>query len=285
MSQAQRIRELVASPEILILPGVYDGLSARLVEKAGFEGAYITGGGASVSALGLPDFGLMTLTETALHVQRMTGVLDIPVIADADTGYGGLANVARTVRELERAGAGGFHLEDQVFPKRCGFLPKKEIVPAKDFVNVVKVAREAARDSDTVIIARTDSRAVEGLDAAIERAGAYAEAGADLVFIEALQSEEDVERVASEVSAPKVINMISSSPTPTLSRDRLQELGFAVAIYPIVALAAAANAIHRALVNLQEDGDARGVAGLWSPQELHEEMGVHAWMRIADAVP
>ena len=184
-SPGARLRELMAQPSTLVAPGAYDGISARLIEAAGFQALYRTGGGTSASYLGHPDLGLLTLTEMVDHARRIAASVRIPVIADADTGYGNALNVIRTVHEFERAGVAGIHLEDQVFPKRCGFLRGKAVIPREEFVTKIKAAVSERLSDDFVIIARTDARAVEGLDAAIERCKYYADAGADALFFEA----------------------------------------------------------------------------------------------------
>lgn len=277
MTMARRFRDLLAKGEVVVAPGVYDGISLRLAETTGFSAGYLTGGGASVAAFGLPDFGLVTMTETVLHAQRMTAVAEMPLICDADTGYGGPANVRRTVMELERARVTGLHLEDQLLPKRCGFIPNKELIAADEFVKVLKVALEARQDPDLVIIARTDARAVEGLDAAIDRVNRYHEAGADMVFIEALESEDDLVEISERVEGPKVINMIGSSPAPIVTAAELTRLGFSLAIYPLVAVSTAAEAIRIALERLRDEGDDRAIKGLLSPHELHRFFGLDEW--------
>jgi 2-methylisocitrate lyase-like PEP mutase family enzyme len=280
VTMARRFRQLLAEPGVIVAPGVYDGISLKLAETTGFQAGYLTGGGASVAAFGLPDFGLMTMTETVLQAQRMTAVSEMPLICDADTGYGGPANVRRTVRELERAGVAGFHIEDQLLPKRCGFLPNKTLIPTDEFTKVLRVALEARQDPDLVIIARTDALAVEGIDAAIDRANRYHEAGADMVFIEALESPGDLEAIAQRVEAPRAINMIGSSPAPIRTADELTELGFSLAIYPLVALSSAAEAIRIALERLRDEGDDRVIEGLLSPYDLHRFFGLDEWAAL-----
>lgn len=277
MTMARRFRDLLAKGDVVVAPGVYDGISLRLAETTGFSAGYLTGGGASVAAFGLPDFGLVTMTETVLHAQRMTAVAEMPLICDADTGYGGPANVRRTVMELERARVAGLHLEDQLLPKRCGFIPNKELIAADEFVKVLKVALEAREDPNLVIIARTDARAVEGLDAAIDRVNRYHEAGADMVFIEALESEDDLVEISERVEGPKVINMIGSSPAPIVTAAELTRLGFSLAIYPLVAVSTAAEAIRIALERLRDEGDDQAIEGLLSPHELHRFFGLDEW--------
>ena len=214
MTAARRLRELLRADGLIVAPGVYDGISATLVGRLGFQAAYMTGAGVSAAAQGLPDIGLLTQTEMSERARVLCGILEIPLIADADTGYGSPVNVVRTVREYERAGVAAIQLEDQVSPKRCGHLTGKEVVDAADFEVVLQAAREARRDADTVIVARTDARAPLGLDEAIARARRYAAAGADVIFVEAPQSEREIEAIAAAVDAPLLINIVPGGLTP-----------------------------------------------------------------------
>lgn len=205
----RRLRELIAAPTPLVAPGAYDALSARLVEQAGFDVVYLTGFGATASLLGRPDVGLLGAAEMADQARRFVDAVDVPVVVDADTGYGNAVNVVRTMRMWEQAGVAGLHLEDQVTPKKCGHMSGKEVVPTAEMVGKIRAAVAARRDPDLVLIARTDAAAVEGLDAAIARARAYAEAGADVLFVEAPTSVADIERVARELAG-----VAPSSSTP-----------------------------------------------------------------------
>lgn len=278
MSAPARLRELLRGGGIVRAPGVYDGISARLVEQAGFQAGYVTGGGAAVSMIGHPDLGLLTMTEMVTHCRQLVGAVDIPLIADADTGYGNALNVARTVREYERAGIAGLHMEDQVFPKRCGHLPNKEVIPTDEMVAKIKAAVDARLDSDFVIIARTDARGPLGIEEAIERANRYAQAGADVLFVEAPQSLAEVKRIAAEVKAPLLVNMIAKSDTPPVSIKELDALGYKVAIYPMVAIAAAYHGIRNTLQHLFLEGDDDMGAGNLSPRELFELVGLNTWL-------
>ena len=208
MSRALQLRRLLAGERLIVAPGVYDGISAALVGRYGFPAAYMTGAGVSASAYGLPDIGLLTLTEMAERARVLAGLVGVPLIADADTGYGSPINVVRTVREYERAGVAAIQLEDQVFPKRCGHLAGKEVVDAGRFRATLEAALDAREDPDTVIVARTDARAPLGLDEAIARARLYADAGADVIFVEAPESEQEVERIAGEIDAPLLLNVV-----------------------------------------------------------------------------
>jgi 2-methylisocitrate lyase-like PEP mutase family enzyme len=214
MSGASQLRRLLAGDQLIVAPGVYDGISAALVGKLGFSAAYMTGAGVSASALGLPDIGLLTLTEMAERASVIASLLDVPLIADADTGYGSPINVVRTVHEYERAGVAAIQLEDQVFPKRCGHLAGKDVVDGERFAQSVAAAAEARRDPDTVILARTDALAIHGVDEAIRRAGLYTDAGADVIFIEAPTTVEQIEQIAAEVDAPLLLNVVPGGRTP-----------------------------------------------------------------------
>jgi 2-methylisocitrate lyase-like PEP mutase family enzyme len=238
-----------------VAPGAYDVLSARLVEAAGFPAVYMTGFGVSASLIGRPDVGLLTMTEMVDSARRICSAVEVPVIADADTGYGNALNVVRTVREYEAAGVAGIHLEDQVAPKRCGHLEGKQVVPAEVMVDRVRAAVDARRDRDFVLIARTDARAVEGLAAALDRAARYREAGADMLFVEAPQSHEEIETVATELAGvPLLFNWAEGGKTPPVPLDRLRELGFRLVICPISALLAATSAVRSVLSRIAADG-------------------------------
>ncbi len=229
----QRLRALLDRRELIIAPGVFDGISAQLTKRTGHVAAYMTGAGVAASGFGLPDIGLVTATEMADRVRMIAGALgDIPLIADADTGYGAPMNVVRTVCSYDAAGVAAIQLEDQVFPKRCGHLPDKQVVDAAVFEQTLAAALDARSDDNLLVVARTDARAPLGLDAAIERANRYAEAGADVIFVEAPQDTGEIERIAREVDAPLLINLVLGGMTPLQSASRLQELGYAIAIHP-----------------------------------------------------
>ncbi|MBV8787687.1 MAG: isocitrate lyase/PEP mutase family protein [Mycobacterium sp.] len=229
----RRLKERLNKRELIIAPGVFDGISAQLTKRTGHVAAYMTGAGVAASGFGLPDIGLVTATEMAGRVAMIADVLgDIPLIADADTGYGAPMNVVRTVRSYDAAGVAAIQLEDQVFPKRCGHLPDKQVVDAAVFEQTLAAALDARSDEGLLIVARTDARAPLGLDAAIERANRYAQAGADIIFVEAPQDLGEIERIASEVDAPLLINLVQGGMTPLQSAAQLQELGYAIAIHP-----------------------------------------------------
>ena len=247
----QKLRDAIAADDVVIAPGVFDGISAWLVRRLGFTAGYMTGAGVAASGFGLPDIGLVTQTEMIERARMLVRVLDeVPLIADADTGYGAPLNVVHTVRECERAGVAAIQLEDQAFPKKCGHLPDKELVPTDAFVTKLTAALEARADPDLVVIARTDARGPLGLDAAIERANTYAAAGADVIFVEAPQGTDEMTRIAKEVSAPLLINLVIGGMTPNESTVRLRDMGFAIAIHPSLPLGAAAYTMLTSLAEL-----------------------------------
>lgn len=284
VSPGARLRDLLDAGELIVAPGIFDGLSAHLVRRMGFRAGYLTGAGIAASGFGLPDVGLVGMAEMVERVTTVTGVLgEIPLIADADTGYGPAASVARTVRAYERAGAASIQLEDQEFPKRCGHLAGKRIVAPGAFLAQLGAALDARQDA--LIIARTDARAVAGLDEAIERANAYAAAGADVIFVEAPRSVDEIARIGREVAAPKLINIVAGGLTPEVEPATLTELGFAIAIYPTTALLAATDAIATALAGL--GGPAAPDAGL-SPatmEDFFRLVGLDEWNGIGDRWP
>ncbi len=260
MRATTSLRELLRGDGIVVAPGVYDGLSARLARAAGFAAAYATGGGIARS-MGFPDLGLVSMHEVA---DRLAGIVEhagVPVIADADTGYGNALNVRRTVREFERAGVAALHLEDQVFPKRCGHYDDKAVVSTAEMVQKLRAARDAAADPDLVLIARTDAIAVEGLAGAIERAHAYAAAGADVLFVEAPESEAQIETIARSVPGPKLINMFEGGKTPLVPLARLGSLGYRIVIVPSDLQRAAIRAMEDVLAVMRRDGNSRAAAG------------------------
>jgi carboxyvinyl-carboxyphosphonate phosphorylmutase len=254
-SAGPSLRELFEAGEMVLAPGCYDALGARLVEEAGFSAAYMTGFGSAASRLGRPDVGLMTLSEMVDNARRIAQAVDIPVIADADTGYGNSINVIRTVREYEAAGVSAIHLEDQVMPKKCGHVSGKQVVPAQEMAAKVSAAVAARRSPEFLIIARTDARAVEGLDAALSRARLYHEAGADVLFVEAPQSVDEIEAVSRAFpDVPLLFNYAEGGRTPALSHARLRELGFALVIFPLSTLLSATAAMRAALARIKADG-------------------------------
>ncbi|OGK85266.1 MAG: carboxyvinyl-carboxyphosphonate phosphorylmutase [Candidatus Rokubacteria bacterium GWA2_70_23] len=280
MRASTRLRDLLKGPDIVVAPGAYDGFSARLVEAAGFKAAYMTGAGTAASHLGQPDLGLTTLTEMATHAAHLAGCLSIPLIADADTGYGNVLNVVRTVREYERAGVAGLHIEDQVAPKKCGHIAGKQVIPTDEFCDKIRAASEYRTDPDLLIIARTDARAVTGLDDAIERGNRYAEAGADVIFVEAPQSMDEVQRIAREVKAPLLANMVPGGKTPAVKFSDLERLGFRIVIYPAVCMGAAVAAIERSLARLRERETDWEEGPVLAPMDIFKKVGFDWWNAI-----
>src|SRR5438067_6512335 len=247
MNTRQALRQLIARQGYTMVPGAYDPMTAHLVELAGFEAVYLTGGGYS-RASGYPDLGLLTLTENAHFIGLAVEAVGIPVIADADTGYGNAINVIRTVREYEKTGVAGFHIEDQVSPKKCGHYEGKEVISRAEMVGKIKAAVDTRRDPDLVIIARSDARAIEGLAAAVDRVNAYLEAGADVGFVEAPQTVEELRIVGREVRGPALVNVFEGGKTPMLGAKELEEMGFRLGIYPSQTHRAAIRAAQHVLV-------------------------------------
>jgi carboxyvinyl-carboxyphosphonate phosphorylmutase len=249
------LRELFEGGEMVLAPGCYDALGARLIEEAGFPAVYMTGFGSAASRLGRPDIGLMSLPEMVDNARRIASAVDVPVVADADTGYGNSINVIRTVREYESAGVAAIHLEDQVMPKKCGHMSGKQVVGVQEMASKVAAAVAARRSPEFLIIARTDARAVEGLDAALERARAYREAGADALFVEAPQSESEIEAVARAFpDVPLLFNYAEGGKTPAVGYHFLRELGFSLVIFPLTLLLSATGAMRTALARVKSDG-------------------------------
>lgn len=258
-----RLRELLAGDQLIVAPGAYDALSARLVEQAGFDTVYMTGYGASASLLGRPDIGLLSFAEMADQARRLVAAVAVPVIADADNGYGNAINVIRTVREYAAAGVAALHIEDQAVPKRCGHMSGKQVIPPEEMVEKVRAAVHARGSAPLVLIARTDARAQEGLERAIERVRTYRDAGADLVFVDALESESEIVALGEALpDTPKVINWVEGGRTPLLDPARLRELEFRIVFCSLAALLAATRAIQERLVRLRDLGSPQPSGGL-----------------------
>jgi len=243
-----------------ILAGAANGLFARIIEDLGYEAVYVTGAGVANMYLGAPDIGLTTLTELANHVAAISDAVAVPLLVDADTGFGNPVNMVRTMKVLERAGAAGLQIEDQVFPKKCGHFDGKEVVPLQEMLAKIKAAVDTRRDGDLQIVARTDARAVLGLQAAIDRAGAMIEAGADVTFIEAPTSAEELAQIAKSLAVPQVANVVFGGRTPELGHQKFAELGFGCVLYANAALQAALKASHEVLMALKQDGSLSSVA-------------------------
>ena len=273
-------------------PGVADALNARLVRRHGFEAIYMTGAGTSAVRLGMPDVGLLTMTEMVDNAARIADASGLPLIADADNGYGGVLNVRRTIQAYERAGVAAVHLEDQVMPKRCGHLMGKQLVPVEEMMAKIRAATDARIDRDFVVIARTDAIAVEGFEPALERAARYKEAGADVLFVEAPNAEQ-LPKIQPRLKAPLLYNMATSGKTPFLGREEIERLGFKIIIYPNWVMLAAIRAASEVLATLKETGTIAGVArevpsfkeffdllGMPEVQELEARYGVDDKARV-----
>src|SRR5205807_8920735 len=280
MTPRQRMRALLARTGYTMVPGAYDTLTARLVEQAGFAAVYLTGGGYS-RANGYPDMGILTLGENVRFIGRTVEAVGIPVIADADTGYGNALNVIRTVREYEKAGVAAFHLKDQVSPKKCGHYDGKEVISKGEMIGKIKAAVDTRQDPDLVIIARSDARAVEGLQAAIDRVNAYLEAGADVGFVEAPQNVEELRIVGRQVAGPALVNVFEGGKTPMLPASELEAMGFRLGIYPSQTHRAAIRAAQRVLQALKDDGHTTRVGGdLATFQEREDAVGTDRWRAL-----
>lgn len=283
MRRTSEFRRLIEAPEILLLPGVHDALSLRIAEQAGFRAVAVGGYSATASLLGAPDVGQLTMTEMADMYARLAERTALPIFADADTGHGNTSNVARTVRAFERAGVAALFLEDQVAPKRCGHMEGKAVVPPVEMVAKLKAALDARDDGDMVICARTDARAVEGLDAAIERAELYREAGADLLFVEAPRSVEELRRICSGIAGPCLANCIEGGRTPALPAAEFEEMGFAAVAWPVSASYAIAKVLQDLYAALAADGTTEAMEDrMLDFEEFNELIGLDA-LREAEA--
>ncbi len=274
-----RFRQLLAAPGIVVAPGAHDAITARIIARHGFEAVYMTGAGTVNGRLGLPDIALGTLDELVDNAARIADAVDVPVICDADTGFGNALNVIRTVRAFERAGVAGVHIEDQESPKRCGHLAGKRLVPAAEMEGKIRAACDARRHDDFVIIARVDAAAVEGLGAAIDRAGRYVRAGADVIFAEALTSADELGAFAAAgVGAPLLANMTEFGRTPYLDAGQFEALGYDVVIFPMLAFRAMLAAVDAAMAELAATGTQRGLLDrLMTRQELYELVDYPGW--------
>jgi 2-methylisocitrate lyase-like PEP mutase family enzyme len=260
MEQARnkRMRELWTPGRGTIIPGAGNALAARIMESVGFEAVLFTGAGFANSYLGVPDMGLTSVKEVVDQVAAMRDAIDIPILADADTGFGNALNMRRTIKMMERAGANAVLIEDQVFPKRCGHFENKQVVPKAEMVNKIRAAVDA-RSTDMLILARTDARAIEGLEGALERIGAYRDAGADLLFVEAPTSLDELARIPKAVAGPHLCNMVYGGKTPIPSRERLAEMGYAAIAYANACLQASMLAMHQVMKHLKDHGSLEGV--------------------------
>lgn len=282
----QRLKQLLTAKELIVAPGVFEMFSARIADRMGFNALYMTGYGVSASYLGQPDAGLVTYTDMTSRARTIAEGTTTPLIADADTGFGGLINVRQTVRGYEAAGVQAIQIEDQEMPKKCGHTPNRRVIPIEDMVQKIEVALAARRNDDTLIIARTDSRTALGLDEAIRRGQAYAKAGADIIFVEAPETEDEFRRVGEAIGrgsgngssgdgrAWLLANMVPSGKSPVVSKERLREFGFNIIIYPSVGMNAACAALRNAYAYLQEHGSTDGSpVPSFSMQEMHQLVG------------
>jgi 2-methylisocitrate lyase-like PEP mutase family enzyme len=277
MEARKVLKALIAKGGYTIVPGAYDPLMARLVEVAGFDAVYITGGGVSRSQ-GYPDLGLLTLTENVQVLARVVDAVTIPVIADIDTGYGNAINVVRSVREYERTGIAAFHIEDQVAPKKCGHYEGKSVVPTAEMVGKIKAAVDTRRDADMMIIARSDARAIEGLQSAIDRVNAYLEAGADVGFVEAPQNVEELAAIPAQLRGPALANIFEGGKTPPIPARQLEAMGYRLGIYPSQTHRAAIRAAQEVLAVLRRDGDTAAIeARLATFNDREVAVNTQAW--------
>jgi 2-methylisocitrate lyase-like PEP mutase family enzyme len=283
MSRRRELRALVESKRGVVVPGAYDGVSARLIERAGFPAVYMTGYGTAASRLGLPDLGFAGLAEMADHARNLAMAIQVPLIADADTGYGNALGVRRTVQMYEAAGVAALHIEDQVAPKRCGHLAGHQVIPRGEFAGKIRAAVEARRDPDLLIIARTDAISAVDIDEALRRGEAAARAGADVLFIEAPRGEADVERIARELATPLLYNYAPGGRSPLLPFPRLRELGYAIIILPVDTLFVAARAIADFLRELKAGDDVGRLAERYIAfRDFNDLIGVTEQLALAE---
>ncbi len=281
MTTRKTFRQLLRRNQLLVAPGCFDGLSARLVQEAGFEAAYLSGG-AVARSMGIPDIGLVTMSEVIERAAQVTSVINIPVIADADTGYGNAVNLVRTVREYERAGVTAIHIEDQITPKRCGHLDGKEVIPLAEMEQKLRAALATRTDPDFCIIARTDARGVNGFEDAIERGRAFGKLGVDAVFIEAPQSEAELAEIPRAVpDVPLLVNVFKGGKTPMLPVERLEQMGYRIAIYPSETQRAGIFAMRHALSLLKREGTTEAMdAQLTTFKERDQVVALDEWQSI-----
>jgi 2-methylisocitrate lyase-like PEP mutase family enzyme len=281
MSSRKTLKELLKRQRLLVAPGCFDGLSARLVERAGFEAAYLSGG-AVARSMGIPDIGLVTLSETIERAAQVVATVKLPIIADADTGYGNAVNLVRTVREFERVGVAAIHIEDQITPKRCGHLEGKEVISLAEMAKKLEAALATRSDPDFCIIARTDARAVNGFEDAINRGQAFARLGVDAIFVEAPQSEEELAEIPRRIpDVPILVNVFKGGKTPMLPVARLEAMGYRIAIYPSETQRAAIHAMRKALETLRREGTTSSIDdALTTFKERDQVVGLNDWQKI-----
>lgn len=281
MTPRQALKQLLKRNKLLVAPGCFDGLSARLVQEAGFEAAYLSGG-AVARSMGIPDIGLVTMSESIERAVQVVSAINIPIIADADTGYGNAVNLVRSVREFERAGVAAIHIEDQITPKRCGHLDGKEVISLAEMELKLKAALAARSDPDFCIIARTDARGVNGFEDAVNRANAFAKLGVDAVFFEAPQSEDELAEIPKRVPhVPLLVNVFKGGKTPMLPMERLEKMGYRIAIYPSETQRAAIHAMRTALSTLKREGSTESIdAALTTFKDRDKVVGLDDWNKL-----
>ncbi len=280
MRTTTQLRNLLEADELIVAPGAADALVARIIEQTGFPALYFTGAGVAYTSVG-PDLGLLGMSEMVSRLEYICEAVSIPVIADGDTGYGNALNVIRTVRAYEKAGAAAIQLEDQVMPKKCGHLAGKQLIEASEMVNKIKSAVDARKDRDFVIVARTDARAVLGLERAIERAQLYREAGADVIFVEAPESVEEMRQLNSKIQAPTLANMVEGGKTPLLPNRELKEIGYKIVIYPNSAIRVIAKAVSKLMNSLKESGTTQGeFEQMFLFDKVNDIIGLAQWREL-----
>ena len=276
---SSRLRQMLREPGIIMAPGAYDCLTAGIIRQAGFPAVYMTGAGTSVARLGYPDLALATMTEMVANAADIAAAVDLPVIADADTGYGGILNIQRTIRQYQRAGVAAVHIEDQEFPKRCGHLDNKRVIPTGEMVGKIQAAVDARTDDDFVLIVRTDALAVTGWDDTMRRCEAYTRAGADVLFVEALRSPEEAERAAAALELPLLYNFVETGKSPLIPAGELERLGFKLVIFPASALLTVSRAVSQLMGELMREGTtAHLVEDMVSLQDCFESVGLSAML-------
>lgn len=272
-------RKLLSQPGIIVAPGAYDCLTATIIQQTGFPAVYMTGAGTSVARLGYPDLALATMSEMLGNASDIASVLDVPVIADADTGYGGILNVQRTVRQYERSGVAAIHIEDQEFPKRCGHLDGKRVIPVEDMVQKIRAAVDARTDPDFTIIVRTDALAVTGWDDSMRRCEAYVKAGADVLFVEALRTAEEAERATKSLDVPLLYNYVETGKSPLIPASELEKLGFKIVIFPVSALLTVCRVVTDLMQELKQKGTTSHLLGnMVNVEECFNIVGLDAML-------
>lgn len=275
MDKGKVLRELIAAKEILVAPGAHDALTAKIIEKTGFKAVYMTGYGQAASHLGMPDVGLLTMGEMLARANNFASSVNIPVIADGDTGFGNAINVMRTVRQYEMAGVAAIQLEDQVTPKKCGHMTGRQVIPVQEMVGKLKAAVAARQNPDFVIIARTDARTIHGIDEAIRRGKAYEEAGADVIFIESPESVEEMKKITSSFSIPVLANMVEGGRTPLLSAQELTGLGYHLVIFPTASTYITAQAMKVLMEEIKSSGTTKNLINQMIPfEEFNKFIGL-----------